>query len=124
MIYARQKLVTYAKAFNLSAIDLVCTARPSSDAPEADNTLRTECVQGREFAYTGKQAIHPDQVATIQEIYGVDPERLAWAQKVVQKSEEEAAAGTGAFIVDGKVIDQPVIKEAKRIIEESERANS
>lgn len=126
MIYARQKVVTYAKAYNLSAIDLVCTAlrsnAPSSASPEdMDEVLRAECRQGREFGFTGKQAIHPTQVSIVQEVYGVDPERLKWAQRVIEKSKEEAAAGAGAFVLDGKVIDEPVMKEAKRIIEESER---
>lgn len=81
-----------------------------------------ECREGRRFGFTGKQAIHPDQVATIQEVFGPDRKRVAWARRVVEASERNAEEGIGAFVVDGKVVDQPVIKEAKRILGEAEKA--
>ena len=71
---------------------------------------------------TGKQAIHPSQVETIQEIYGPSPQRVDWAKRVIETSKEEAAKGIGAFVVDGKVIDEPVMKEARRIIKEAAQA--
>jgi len=128
VLYPRQAVVTFAKARGLSAIDLVCTVlhpSPTSfpdDKSDVSTILRDECIQGREFGMTGKQAIHPSQVETIQEIYGPSPQRVDWAKRVIETSKEEAAKGIGAFVVDGKVIDEPVMKEARRIIKEAAQA--
>jgi citrate lyase subunit beta-like protein len=35
--------------------------------------LVDECKEGREFGFTGKQAIHPDQIETIQTLFLPDP---------------------------------------------------
>lgn len=66
LLYPRSRLVTAAKAYGLGAIDLVCT-----NYKDAEN-LRIESEEGRRLGFTGKQAIHPDQVAVIQAAYAPD----------------------------------------------------
>ena len=59
LLYARSKIATYARAYKLEAIDMVCTALHDP------SQLQLECQSARELGFSGKQAIHPDQVETI-----------------------------------------------------------
>lgn len=65
------------------------------------------------LGFTGKLAIHPRQVATIQAVLTPPPEQVAWARRVVEAF--EAAAG-GVCVVDGKMVDVPVQRAALRIL--------
>lgn len=70
MLFARQQIVTTASAFGLQSIDLVCVDYQNLDI------LKEECREGREFGFTGKQAIHPGQIDTIQEYFLPDPKGM------------------------------------------------
>jgi citrate lyase subunit beta-like protein len=60
MLYARQAIVNAAGAYGLQSIDLVCVDYQN------EKVLLEECQEGREFGFSGKQAIHPDQIDIIQ----------------------------------------------------------
>nr|XP_040137611.1 citramalyl-CoA lyase, mitochondrial isoform X4 [Ictidomys tridecemlineatus] len=77
ILYARQKIVVVAKAFGLQAIDLVYI-----DFRDADGLLR----QSREAAamgFTGKQVIHPNQIAVVQEQFTPSPGKIQWAEELI-----------------------------------------
>ncbi|CCG82762.1 Putative uncharacterized protein, partial [Taphrina deformans PYCC 5710] len=107
MTYARQAIVTTARAYGLAAIDLVCTTFKDTDA------LVEECKTGAAYGYTGKQAIHPSQVETIQSMFSPSREKVRWAKALVQKAEQEQR---GAFEFEGKMVDAPVLLAAKSIV--------
>lgn len=107
MTFARQAVVTAARAYGLDSIDLVCTSYKDLDV------LKQECESGAAFGYSGKQAIHPSQITTIQNAFSPSPERIAWAKEVTRKAKEE---GRGAFEYQGKMIDAPVLLAAKNIL--------
>ena len=48
--------------------------------------------------------------------FSPSPEKLAWARRVVEAAEAAEAAGQGAFSLDGKMIDAPVIARAHSIL--------
>ncbi|CAK7198629.1 hypothetical protein SEUCBS139899_001293 [Sporothrix eucalyptigena] len=126
-LYARSAVVTAAKAFGLnSALDLVCTAFRGD---QGIATLAEECRGGRGMGFTGKQCIHPTQVSVVQQVFGrmydeSDRTELAWAVRVLIAEDKSAASGRGAFTLDGKMIDAPVVGKAKRILEQAERAGA
>ncbi|KAI8056558.1 Pyruvate/Phosphoenolpyruvate kinase-like domain-containing protein [Syncephalis plumigaleata] len=97
MLYARSALVTTACAYGLQSIDLVCMDY------QDDAILRSECQEGREMGFTGKQAIHPRQIATIQDMFRPSDEDLIRAVKIVKGYEEHSQRGYGAFGLEGKV---------------------
>ncbi len=107
MIFARQALVTAAKAYGLDAIDLVCTEYKDVEV------LRRECEIGASWGFTGKQAIHPSQVDIIQEAFSPSAERIRWATALLKVAAEEKR---GAFEFEGKMIDAPVLLAARQII--------
>ncbi|KAG1167391.1 hypothetical protein G6F36_012561 [Rhizopus arrhizus] len=97
MLFARQYLVNAAVAYGLQAIDLVCVDYQNKDI------LVDECKEGREFGFTGKQAIHPDQIETIQTLFLPDPKDLERAVRIVEGYEHYSQKGIGAFNLDGKM---------------------
>lgn len=118
MLFARQSIVSHARAFALpSAIDLVCTSFRGSSGL---STLREECEGGRRMGFNGKQLIHPSQVEVAQEVYGPGAEEVKWAVRVVIADEKAAEQGRGAWTLDGKMIDVPVARKAKAVVEKAE----
>ncbi len=111
VFYARSAVVTHAAAFGLQAIDMVSVDYKNLDA------LRREARQGAEIGYSGKQVIHPDQVAPVQAAFTPSEEEIATARRIVEAHAEHQRAGKGAFALDGKMVDMPVVRAAERVLE-------
>ncbi len=60
--------------------------------------------------------IHPNQVVPVQAAFTPSAEAIAYAKRVVRAFEENQQAGKGAFALDGKMIDAPILKAAERVI--------
>ncbi|KAI9105405.1 Pyruvate/Phosphoenolpyruvate kinase-like domain-containing protein [Phlyctochytrium arcticum] len=114
-LYARQRVATAASAFGLQAIDMVCV---DYQKPEI---LEEECQEGRTWGFTGKQAIHPNQLEIIQRIYAPSEKDIERATRIVDGYQEHARKGIGAFNLDGKMIDMPVVKWAERLLAKAEK---
>src|SRR5512133_3265182 len=104
VFYARSAVVTHAAAFGLQAIDMVFI--DFKDLPG----LVQEAAQGAQLGFAGKQVIHPDQVEPVQNAFTPDDPAIAYALRVVEASRRHQAEGFGAFALDGKMIDAPVVK--------------
>jgi len=72
--------------------------------------LRRETLEGRRDGFTGKMAIHPDQVPVINEIYTPSAESIAQAKRLIDAF--EAAGNAGVISLDGQMYDQPHLKRA------------
>ena len=116
MLYARSQLVMAAKAFGLQAIDMVHINFRDLDG------LKVECEGGRQMGFTGKQAIHPAQIDIINELFAPSPKEIDFASRAVQEYETTAAKGKGACVVDGVVVDMPVYKWARKIVDRATKA--
>ena len=64
--------------------------------------------------FTGMMAIHPAQVAVINDAFTPSPEAVAQAKAVVEAF--AANPGAGALQLDGKMIDAPHLKQAQRLL--------
>ena len=118
-LYARSAIATAARAFSLpSTIDLVCTSY-KGEAGLA--RLEEECLDGRALGFNGKQCIHPSQVEKVQRLFAPDEEEVAWSVRVVVADEKASAAGRGAWTLEGKMIDAPVVGKAKAVVEKAEK---
>lgn len=114
-LYARSAIATAARAYELpSTIDLVCT---SFRGEEGLRTLEEECLQGKGLGFNGKQCIHPTQVAVAQRTFAPGEKEVEWAVRVVVGDEKADAGGRGAWTLDGKMIDAPVVGKAKATVE-------
>lgn len=110
VLYARSAVVTCAAAFGLQAIDLL-------DVDFRDlERLEDEARQGARLGFAGKQVIHPNQIAPVQEAFTPDDEAIGQALRILQAAAEHQAAGSGAFALDGKMVDSPIVKGAERVL--------
>jgi citrate lyase subunit beta-like protein len=117
-LYARSAIATAARAHELpSTIDLVCT---SFRGPEGLRTLEDECLQGKGLGFNGKQCIHPSQVAVAQRAFAPGEKEVEWAVRVVVGDEKADAGGRGAWTLEGKMIDVPVVGKAKATVRRAE----
>ena len=116
LLYARQAVVTACAAFDLQAIDIVTIDFRDMDA------LRAESEFGAQLGYSGKQIIHPDQVSVVQHAFTPSDERIAHAKRIVESFEASQKGGKGAFALDGKMIDMPLIKNAQKVLERAKAA--
>ena len=117
-LYARSAIVTACRAFNLpSAMDLVCT---NFRGEEGQRILEEECIGGKALGFNGKQLIHPSQVEVCQRIYSPGEKEVEWAVRVVIADEKADKQGRGAWTLDGKMIDVPVVGKAKSIVSKAE----
>jgi citrate lyase beta subunit len=116
VFYARSAVVTAAAAFGLQAIDMVSVDFKNLDA------LREEALFGARMGYTGKQIIHPNQIAPVQEAFTPDDESIAQAKRLVEAFESFQKEGKGAFALDGRMIDLPLVKAAQNVLERARAA--
>ena len=114
MFYARSALVMHCAAFGLQALDMVYVDLKDSQG------LFQEARHAFEMGFSGKQIIHPDQIALVQRAFTPGEEAIARARRLVQAYEEHLAAGKGVFTLDGKMVELPMIQAARRILAQAE----
>ncbi len=73
-------------------------------------------MRSRRFGYAGSSCIHPRQVPLLNQAFTPTEEETAHAARVLELAEEAKRAGRGAFTLDGKMIDAPVIARARRLL--------
>ncbi len=110
VLYARSAIVAACAAFGLQAIDLLYL-----DFRDPDG-LRDEATRGMQLGYAGMQVIHPNQVPIVQEVFMPSADAIANAQRIVDAAREHLDAGRGAFALDDKMVDMPIIKAAERVL--------
>jgi citrate lyase beta subunit len=116
VFYARSAIVTHTAAANLQAIDQVYV-----DFNDTDGLIR-DARQGANMGFSGKQIIHPKQVQPVQEVFTPGDEAIARALRIMEASKNYQDAGKGAFALDGRMIDAPIIKSAQRVLEKARAA--
>ena len=113
---ARSLVVLHAKAHGLQAIDLVTV-----DYHDLGR-VRGEAAFGAQLGYTGKQVIHPAQVGPVQEAFTPDDVSIKNASCLVEAFEAYQKEGKGAFAMEGKMIDMPLVKAAQGVLERAHAA--
>jgi citrate lyase beta subunit len=108
--HARAAVALAARAADLVALDVVYTDL------EDEAGLVEETRQGRLLGYTGKQVIHPKQIPVVHRALAPTGSEIAWATRVVAEAERQAADSVGAFVLDGRMIDRPVIAQARQVL--------
>jgi citrate lyase subunit beta/citryl-CoA lyase len=88
-------------------IDGVTTAITDTAAISRD-TLRS-----RRFGFSGKLCIHPSQVSHVHAAFAPTPEEIVWAKRIIDTLTD---ARGGAFSVDGKMVDAPMISLARQLL--------
>jgi citrate lyase beta subunit len=74
--------------------------------------------QAKSLGFCGKGSIHPKQIAALNEVFTPSPEEIARAKRVTREFEE---AATALVVIDGNLIEKPVLREMYRILAIAER---
>ena len=105
---ARSLCLLAAAAAGVVAIDTIYT-----DFKDPDS-LKAECLAARRSGFAAKMAIHPAQLATINDAFSVSAAERDWAERVVAAFAANPDAGT--LSLDGKMIDKPHLTLARRLL--------
>ncbi len=106
---ARSLCLAGAAAAQVPAIDTVYVDFRN------DAGLKRECEEARRDGFTGKMAIHPGQVAIINEVFTPGPDAIAHAQAIVDAFAAQPSSGTVG--IGGKMYDRPHLAKAKALLE-------
>ena len=79
-------------------------------------TLREACVAAREMGFDGKTLIHPNQVAPTNEIFSPSLDELDFHRRIIEEFEAAEKDGRGVLTVDGKMIENLHVDEARRAL--------
>ncbi len=109
--YPRSVVCVAARAADVLALD---TPYFGFRDPEG---LRKNALAARRQGFKGKFAIHPAQVDIINEAFSPSEEEIQYARRVVAAFDEAERQGRGSTSLDGKVIDVPVVKRARQVLE-------
>ena len=108
MVSARSRLIEAAASQGLPAIDSPCFDLTD---PEA---IRTESEAARGLGFVGKLAIHPAQIAPLHLAFTPSEAETLWARRVLEEN------SNGAAMVDGKLVDEAIARQARRILAASQ----
>ncbi|WP_406482746.1 HpcH/HpaI aldolase/citrate lyase family protein [Streptomyces platensis] len=78
--------------------------------------FEAECVQGRQFGFDGKTLIHPSQVEPCNRAFAPSADQIAHARKVIDAFDEATREGRGVVTVDGRMIENLHVEDARRIL--------
>ncbi|MBX5451840.1 HpcH/HpaI aldolase/citrate lyase family protein [Thermogemmatispora sp.] len=112
--YARNKIVIAARAAGLEAID-----GPYVNIRNLEG-YRRECLRASVLGFSGKWAIHPEQIPIANEVFSPVPEQVAQARRLIALYEEAQRTGQGAIEVDGRMIDMALVRNARQLIARAE----
>jgi citrate lyase subunit beta/citryl-CoA lyase len=110
LTYARSAIVVAAGAARILAFDGIW--------PDFHDEagLRADAVRGRQLGFAGRQCIHPDQVAVVNEIFSPTADEVEHARRVVDAFEDGIGRGLGAVAVVGEMLDAPIVARARRVL--------
>ena len=78
--------------------------------------LKLSCTQGRDMGFDGKTLIHPSQIALANEMFGPSSQEIEEAQQKIAAYEAAISTGAGIAVLNGKLIEELHIQDAKRLL--------
>ncbi|PYU90339.1 MAG: citrate lyase subunit beta [Acidobacteria bacterium] len=118
LLLALQQIVLAARGAGIDAIDAPCFDIRNREL------LEREARQARRLGFDGKNALHPDQVVTINQIFSVTAQEIAWARKVLEELNAAEQRGRALSTLDGQLIDNPHLALAERILSQARLIDS
>ena len=109
-------IVTFARAMLVYQSRLANKAAPIDSVTvdlSSESALLRDAQRARDFGFGGKLLIHPKQVEPVRRAFEPTTDELTWASRVLEAAE---ASPSGALLLDGKMIDKPVLDAARRTL--------
>lgn len=111
LLYARSQILVAARIAGIYALDTVY-----SDVNNIEG-FKEEVRYIKQLGFDGKSVIHPSQVRAVHEIFCPTESEIDYSERVLKEINKAHKEGLGVITVDGKMIDQPMIERAERVIE-------
>jgi citrate lyase beta subunit len=112
LLYARSRVVHASAAAGIDVIDV-----PYLDLDDPDG-MRVEAERVRDLGFSGKGSVHPKQIAALNEVFTPSGAQITRARRIISEFEK---ANTGLVVVDGKLIEKPVLRDMYRIVAIADR---
>ncbi len=112
LLYARSRIVHAAASIGVDAIDV-----PFLDLEDPEGMVEAATL-ARDLGFAGKGSIHPKQIAALNEVFTPNDATVARARRIVDTFRE---ADAGLVVIDGKLIERPVLREMDRILAIADR---
>lgn len=110
LTWPAHQVLTCAHAYGLACWGLAGSIAVVDDVEGFEQTVRA----GRAMGFTGSVCIHPRQVPIVNRGFSPTADERAWAARVVAADEAARATGLGAVLLDGRMIDRPIVERARR----------
>ena len=114
LLYARSKLVHAGASAGLDVIDV-----PYLDLENMDG-MKKEAELVKNLGFTGKGSIHPKQIKILNEVFTPPKDEIVKAKKILEQFNN---SNTGLVVIDGKLIEKPVLREMQRKILIADKIN-
>ena len=114
VLYARSRVVLAARLAGVHALDQVVTSFDDEAAFVGD------AEEGRALGYGGKLCIHPDQVTWANRVFSPSPEQLEHARRLLAAYEAAAGQGDAVIVLDGQMVDEPMARRARALLDSVE----
>jgi len=108
--YARKRVVMACKAFRVQAMDT-----PYTDVDNFDGLL-ADTEKAKALGYTAKAVINPRQIDYVHQVFAPTHDEIDYALAILQEKERAFTEGIGVFSYQGKMVDQPIILRAEKIV--------
>lgn len=112
LLYARSRVVHAAASAGIDVIDV-----PYLDLEDPDG-MQQEALNAKALGFSGKGSVHPKQIAALNDVFTPSEDEIARARRIIKTFEE---ADTGLVVIDGKLIEKPVLRDMYRIVSIAER---
>lgn len=110
LLYARSRVVHAAAGAGIDSIDV-----PFLDLQDMEG-MNTEAQKSKNLGFSGKGSIHPKQIEQLNKVFTPSEEEIAYANKVIKAFND---VSDGLVVVDGKLIEKPVLRTALKTIANS-----
>tara|TARA_Y100001960_G_scaffold209559_1_gene218837 strand:- start:212 stop:772 length:561 start_codon:yes stop_codon:yes gene_type:complete len=105
LLYARSKIVHAAAGAGVDVLDV-----PYLDLNDMDG-MRKEAELAKNLGFNGKGSIHPKQIGILNEVFTPSKQEIENARTIINQFN---ASDTGLIVIDGKLIEKPVLREMQR----------
>jgi len=117
ILYARSKVIIAAKANKIDAIDTPFTHTTD------ENGLLNDSMFAKSLGMNAKACIHPLQIEVVNTVFSPSEKEISFALKLIEAQKLAINEQKGAFSVDGKMIDKPIIERAQKLLEKAKQWN-
>ena len=111
VLYARSRVVLAARVAGIQALDQVFVNIRD------DETFLHDAEFGRHLGYSGKMCIVPRQVEIANAVFSPSADEIDRSRRLIEEYERAQAQGLGAFDFEGSMVDEPLLKRARAILQ-------